>query len=99
MRKKTTEPVLPESWVVSTEMQIHGRTVVEGTELHIEGRRGRWRFIKHVKTDTAEWVDVWGGPSGAEHWASFHPDKIKRVHNKFKTGANLLKQRKAAKSE
>jgi hypothetical protein len=94
--RKAKVAALPEGWVVSTEIQIHGRYIVPGTELKIEGRRGRFRFIKHVKTNTTEWVDVWGGSTGSENWSSFHPDKIKRVHSKAKTGKNLLKQRKEA---
>jgi len=96
MPKKKVEPVLPANWIVSTEIQIHGRNVFPGTELKIAGKRGRFRFIKHVNTGTAEWIDVWGGGKGAEQWSSFHVDKVKRVHNKFETGANLLRQRKAS---
>lgn len=84
----------PEDWVVSTEIQVHGRHVVPGTELKIAGKRGRFRFIKHVQTSTTEWVDVWGGPVGGEQWGSFHVDKVKRVHSKMQTGKNLLKKRK-----
>jgi hypothetical protein len=92
---KTPPPApLPSDWVVSTQIQINGRHVVPGTELKIANKRGRFRFIKHVKTSTTEWIDVWGGGKGAEQWSSVHPDRVRRVHTKFQTGANLLKQRK-----
>jgi hypothetical protein len=93
MPKRTYSHTLPENWEVSTEIQIHGRNVFPGTELKITGRRGRFRFIKHVKTDTAEWIDCWGGSKGAEQWSSFHPSKVKTVHVKVQTAANLLKKR------
>jgi hypothetical protein len=95
MRKSAPAP-LPADWVISTEIQINGRNVTVGTELKINGKRGRFRFIKHVKTDKAEWIDVWGGSKGAEQWNSFHIDQVKRVHYKVQHGANLLKQRREA---
>lgn len=86
--------LLNKGWTIQTEMQINGRNVVEGTELKIKGQRGRYRFIKHVTTPEAEWVDVWGGPKGAENWRSFTIDKIKTVHVKNTTVANLAKEYK-----
>lgn len=81
-------------WVVKTEIQINGRNVVKGTELKIKGQRGRYRFIKHVQTPDTEWVDVWGGTKGAENWKSFSLDRIKTVHVKNTTVANLAKEYK-----
>ncbi len=75
-------------------MQINGRNVVKGTELKIKGARGRYRFIKHVKTETAEWIDVWGGPKGAENWRSYPLEAVKTVHAKNATVANLAKEYK-----
>ena len=75
-------------------MQINGRNVSEGTELKIRGARGRFRFIKHVKTETAEWIDVWGGPKGSENWRSYPLDRVKTVHVKNTTVANLAKEYK-----
>jgi len=75
-------------------MQINGRNVVSGTELRIKGARGRYRFIKYVKTEATEWIDVWGGPKGSENWRSFTIDRIKTVHVKNTTVANLAKEYK-----
>jgi hypothetical protein len=41
-----------------------------------------------------EWVDVWGGPKGAENCRSFRPDRIKRVHYKNQTVENLAAEYK-----
>jgi hypothetical protein len=86
--------LLNKGWTIQTEMQINGRNVSEGTELKIRGVRGRFRFIKHVKTETTEWIDVWGGPKGAENWRSFPLDMVKTVHVKNTTVANLAKEYK-----
>jgi hypothetical protein len=91
-RIKSQEPTGPrpnDSWVYSEEIQVNGRNVTHGTELKIAGQRGRFRFLRHVKTETTEWVDVWGGPKGAENWRSYSLDKIKRVHYKNRTVENL----------
>lgn len=100
-KKKTTKADSPkpnDGWIVSAEMQINGRYVSKGTELKISGERGRYRFIKHVVTEKGnEWIDVWGGPKGAEQIRSFTIDKVKTVHSKNKTEANILKEAKAGK--
>lgn len=86
-RKKKKANSLTEihpDWVVSEEMQINGRNVVVGTELSILNERGRFKFIKHVQTPTAEWIDVIGGPSNYRMCRSFRPDRVKRVHWKNK---------------
>lgn len=91
-KRKPSTPEAPKtnaSWTYITEIQVNGRKVVKGTELKIAGQRGRFRFIQQVKTDKAEWVDVWGGPKGSENWRSFSLDKIKRVHYKNQTDASL----------
>jgi hypothetical protein len=105
-KRKPVAPSIPgpiEKWEVSTEIQINGRNVSTGTELKIKGERGRFRFIKHVKTATSEWVDVWGGPKQAENWRSFHMDKVVRVHSKNQTYQNLAveykEKKKAVKEE
>jgi len=71
-------------WVVSEEIQINGRNVVVGTELSISNERGRFKFIKHVKTPTAEWIDVIGGPEKYRMCRSFRLDRVRRVHWKNK---------------
>lgn len=91
-RKKkvvSSGPKPNDGWVYTTELQVNGRNVSPGTELKITGQRGRFRFIKHVKTETSEWIDVWGGPKGSENIRSFHIDRVKRVHYKNQTVANL----------
>jgi hypothetical protein len=97
-RKKETVPEAPkpcDAWEIVTEMQINGRNVVKGTELKIRNERGRFRFIKYVKTEKGvEWVDVYGGPKGAECIRSFRLDKIKTVHYKNKTDFHLAAEYK-----
>lgn len=92
-----------DKWEVQTEMQINGRNVSKGTELKIKGERGRFRFVKYVKTEKTEWVDVWGGPKGAECLRSFYLDKVVRVHSKNQTYQNLAveykEKQKAVKEE
>lgn len=77
------EEVHPD-WVVSDEMQIHGRNVTPGTELSISSERGRFRFIKHVKTPTAEWIDVIGGYKNYRMFRSFRVERVRTVHWKRK---------------
>jgi hypothetical protein len=62
--------------------------------------RGRFRFVKKVTTLTTEWIDVWGGPKGAESMRSFRLGQIKTVHYKNQTVGNLAaeyKEKKAVK--
>lgn len=103
-RKKGQEPTAPRpnaEWEYTTELQINGRHVGPGTELKITGQRGRFRFIRVVKTQAGnEWIDVWGGPKGAEQWRSFRLEMVKRVHYKNQTVENLAteyKEKQAAK--
>ena len=96
-RRKNQAPVGPrpnDNWVCTTELQINGRNVEPGTELKITGQRGRFRFVKHVNTGTSEWIDVWGGPKGAESLRSFRMDQVKRVHYKNQTVKNLAVEHK-----
>jgi hypothetical protein len=90
-------------WTIKTEIQINGRNVVPGTELKIEGERGRYSFVKHVVTETGvEWIDVWGGPKGASTFRSYSMEKVKRVHIKGKSDeklAQLHKEKKRAIKE
>jgi hypothetical protein len=102
-RKKSEKKDDPtKDWEVTQEIQINGRYVEPGTELKIRGERGRFRFIKHVLTSTAEWIDVWGGPKNAQQWRSFRTDKVQRVHYKNTTDKALAqeyKDKKAAMKE
>ena len=76
-------------------IKINGREVTPGTELKIQGERGRFRFMKFVRNNGAEWIDVWGGPSGREQTRSFRVARVARVHYKNITGRNLLQERRA----
>jgi hypothetical protein len=88
-RPKIKTPMANAHWEIKTEIQINGRNVTPNTELSISGERGRFRFIKYVNTGEAEWIDVWGGPKKSESWRSFRPDRVKTVHFKNRTDANL----------
>ena len=59
-RKKKKEIEYPEGWSVSFEYQANGRNLQPGTELSIKNERGRFKFVKHVKTENSEWIDVIG---------------------------------------
>jgi hypothetical protein len=83
-KQKLTIADIHPDWVVSEEMQINGRNVVVGTELSITDERGRFKFLKHIKTPTAEWIDVIGGPDKYRMCRSFRPERVKRVHWKNK---------------
>lgn len=85
-KKKRSNDILDvhPDWVISEEIQINGRNVVAGTELSVTSERGRFKFIKHVQTPTAEWIDVVGGSSGHKSFRSFRPERVKRVHWKNK---------------
>lgn len=86
-----------DNWVYTNEIQVNGRTVTKGTELKIDGERGRFRFIHVINTGSAEWVDVYGGPKGCDAIRSFRLDRIKTVHYKNKTDYNLAKEFKEKK--
>jgi hypothetical protein len=101
-RPKIKTPMANAHWEIKTEIQINGRNVTPNTELSISGERGRFRFIKYVNTGEAEWIDVWGGPKKSESWRSFRPDRVKTVHFKNRTDANLAvvyKQKQRDKKE
>lgn len=89
MRAKSKAPVkpLPEGWVETFTFSWNNRHIVPGTELSITGQRGRFRFVKHIKTEKTEWIEVLGGKLNV--FRSFHPDKIKTVHR-------LTRMRRAA---
>lgn len=103
-KRKVEGPTAPrpnDEWIYQTEIQINGRNVSAGTELKIFNERGRYRFMRLVQTpEGKEWIDVWGGPKGAEQWRSFRLEKVKRVHYKNQTIGNLAaeyKEKLAAK--
>jgi hypothetical protein len=92
---------LPLDWAVSQVTTINGRRVERrqekddtgrwqwwATELSIRGESGRFRFVQHVLTETAEWIDVIGGPVGSPMWRSFYLDRVKTVHRISRTRVN-----------
>lgn len=94
-KSKNTTPDLSAEWEKIESIQVNGRHITVGTELKIKGQRGRFRFLKYVKTPQgAEWVDVWGGPKNCEQWRSFRLEDIKTVHYKNQTTQNLASQYK-----
>lgn len=87
-RRKKKAPPIPD-WEVATEITLHRRSVTPGTELSIEGWRGRYRFIKQVTRPQrgVVWLDV----ADAEgQIRSVHPDRVKRVHRVGTTPKSLL---------
>lgn len=71
---------------ISTEYRHNGRVLTPGVEFSVKGRRGRFRFIHHVKTaDGQEWVDGYGGTPNKPRHRSFSPDRIVTVHRVAKT--------------
>lgn len=99
-KKKSDTPESPapyrpiDDWEIITEMQINGRNVTPGTELKISGERGRFRFVKFVRTNKGkEWVDV----IGKLGFRSFALDRVKTVHYKNKTDENLAVEYKEKK--
>jgi len=97
MGKKKKVVAHPTSWIVSSEIQVNGRIVSVGTEVSIRGESGRFRFMKHVKTDTSEWIDVIGGKKGYSTYRSFTVDRVKTVHYKNRTDKNIVKELKERK--
>ena len=97
--KRTTKAKaqpLPDSWVVTARFRSEsGRWVEKGTELTVNGIRGRVKFVKHVRIvvphDEAqpetltEWIDVIDKHS---HFRSVRPSAIKTVHWTKKTRGN-----------
>jgi hypothetical protein len=79
-RKATKARPYPEHWTVSTEITVNGRRVTPGTEVSIRGERGRFLFVKHVKTPTAEWIDVVNGGDKGTGFRSFTPNRVRTVH-------------------
>jgi aspartate 1-decarboxylase len=69
---------------VQDTLTVHRRHLTPGTEVKIEGVRGRFRFQRYVVNEQtgAEWIDVYGGTAGHETIRSFRPDRVSTVHRK-----------------
>lgn len=85
-KSKVETPNLSADWVRTENYVANGRKIERGTEITIEGERGRFKFIRHVYNPRAdvEWIDVVGGTKGLKELRSFRPERIKRVHYKNK---------------
>jgi hypothetical protein len=59
-------------------MRINNRIVERDTPLRLKGRRGEWRFIRHVVKSDSAWIDVFS-PDG--QWYSVHTDAVKTVRS------------------
>ncbi|WP_224768996.1 DUF7246 family protein [Nocardioides ochotonae] len=88
-RRRKTAPPPPRhdpaaGWIFTTDyVAPSGRHLRPGVEFSVRGERGRFRFLRHVRTETGtEWVEGIGGPKGCHQWRSFRPDRIRRVHVK-----------------
>ncbi|AOT25427.1 hypothetical protein KIP29_gp29 [Mycobacterium phage BabyRay] len=70
-------------------MKVNERHLEPGTEVSIQGERGRFRFVKASTTSAGKTVlDFIGGPAGHEQWRSFYPERVKTVHRIARTRAN-----------
>lgn len=87
-KKKFVPPEYPPGWQVSDRFVWNGRHIEVGTELTVRGIRGRVRFVKHVVTDKAEWVDA---IDRDKHFRSIAPERIRTVHRLNKTRENHAK--------
>jgi hypothetical protein len=85
-KKKFTPPDYPADWRVETHFVWNRRHIEVGTELKVTGIRGRVRFVKHVRTPTAEWIDV---IDRDKHFRSVKPERIRTVHRIKKTRENV----------
>lgn len=56
--------------------------IQRGDYVHVDGRKGTWRFCYHTVTASGqEWVTVYGGSSktdGAQQFVSVFPHQIRR---------------------
>lgn len=84
----TTAPDTLAQSETTTQWTFNGRHVEPGTELSIEGERGRFLFRQYVRKGDKEWIDVFGGQAGHETLRSFRPHRVKTVHRLQKTRSN-----------
>jgi hypothetical protein len=79
----------PTGWEISVSYTVNGRRLEPGTEVSIRGERGRFRFVKAVRTAAgAQWLAFIGGPPRHEQWRSFRPERVRTVHRITRTRAN-----------
>jgi len=70
-----------------------GMWIERGQELRISGEMGRFRFVRHVATQAAEWIEVW---DSNRRYRFFRPDRVKRVHRKAVTVESRIADAKEA---
>lgn len=69
-----------EHWVVSDHYEVGNKMMLPGTEFSVSGERGaRFRFLNHVVSGDAQWINCFGGPKGVVMWRSFRPERILRI--------------------
>lgn len=68
---------LPSHWVVADSVKVNGRYLTPGTEVRIRGERGRFRFERHVRSTTTEWIDV---RTSDGRFRAFDVARVKTVH-------------------
>lgn len=69
------------------EIQVNGRWLRPNSEVSIQGKRGKFRYIGYSKSSAGKVVlNFIGGTSDHELMRSFYPEQIKKIHNKNKRG-------------
>ena len=92
---KRSDTSLPADWQQYETATVNGRHLEPGTEVKIQGERGRFRFMHRVTRDSGvEWLTFWGGAKGCEAYRSFRPERIKTVHRMKLTPKALMEARK-----
>lgn len=77
-RRKKRERNIQPGWAITNHYQAPtGRWLGPGTELHIRGERGRFKFVEHVVSPVAEWVWV---RDKDRKYRAFSPERVSRVH-------------------
>lgn len=78
LAKRKYKPQINHGWTISnTVVAPSGRHLTPGTELKIEGQRGRFRFRQYVDTGKAQWIDVFDKDGRCR---SFRLDRVRTVH-------------------
>ena len=76
-RKKRVRTDQP-GWTTTCRYQAPtGRWLEPGSEVHIKGERGRFKFVEHVVSPKSEWVWV---RDKDRKYRAFTPSRISRVH-------------------
>lgn len=68
-----------------------GMWLETGQELRITDEIGRFRFVRHVATATAEWIEVW---DANRRYRFFSPYRVKKVHRKATTMESAIAEAK-----